>query len=282
MYNTIIETIKSNIERLIYLVTEYGIIESNYLISNDRVKFIEKVHEGYYIAQEDIVEYLIAIEKFEDEKKIELKVSRKRREKREEAIIISKIKEGEFYSLVLRKIADTIAWSILKELHIVKQFYTGSTLIQLKSSNIESVKKYISQEKSYLESFCLITDITSFIQIGDILKIEPSNGSYIIKIIELKEGEVNNRIFQLFSNENCIKESGMKFIQEYGEKGILQIKRIVKQKKAVENTISLITNDKGYDPIFKVPKTISKETLELTFFVDKISSLFLKMALGNS
>ena len=72
----------------------------------------------------------------------------------------------------------------------------GKPVFSIKSSNLASGKDFLY--KYHYENpkvFALLTDITSFIQIGDVLAIEIGKEATIMKIIELKEGEENEKIF---------------------------------------------------------------------------------------
>lgn len=269
--------IKSSLEKLIFLVTEYGIKESNYLQEKDYDSFIKKVHEGYYLAQDMIISYLLEIENILDELLEQEKEYRRQRNHEKERDISLKIRLLEYYSFVLRKIADVMAWTIFIDLHIAKQFYIGEEIVRLKSSNIESITKYISTQKKDLTCFSLVCDITGFVQIGDIIKTKRGKDHKGIEVIELKEGDVNSHILSLFGNTQTTSNDWKRFFERYGNSGIKQAKRIIRQTERAQNTLSLVTTDKGYDPILKIPKTFSKEVLELSFYVERINSLLEKI-----
>jgi hypothetical protein len=273
----LIGKIKASLGKLIYLVTEYGIKESGYLKDKNYDNFIQKVHEGYYLAQDEIIRYILETEEVIDELVNKKKEYRRQKKRENENEISTKIRIIEYYSFVLRKIADVIAWSIFVDLHIAKQFYIGEELVKLKSSNIESIIKYISIQKKDLTCFSLVCDITGFIQIGDIIRTKRGKEDKGVEIIELKEGEVNSNILSLFSDKLTTRNDWERFFNKYGKSGIKQAERVVRQNERAQNTLSLITTDKGYDPIMKLPKTLSKEVLELSFYVDRIANLLKKL-----
>ncbi len=101
-----------------------------------------------------------------------------------------------YQEMVVRKAMDSIAWQILKyDLTVMRRLYQGHELIDITDSNLESELRYIDK---YLEEnptgFVLISDLTSFVQVGDVVNLSLQKG---MQIIELKEGKKNGEIFQI-------------------------------------------------------------------------------------
>src|SRR5690606_4845983 len=99
----------------------------------------------------------------------------------------------DFNEHILRKLADSIAWQILRENHIVRRFCTSDKLQTIQPSNLRREKKFVdSYNESNPLSFALLSDITSFIQIGDALIFNYEDNTRIV--VELKDGETNETV----------------------------------------------------------------------------------------
>ncbi|MCK4796444.1 MAG: hypothetical protein KAT05_03635 [Spirochaetes bacterium] len=99
-------------------------------------------------------------------------------------------------------------------------------------------------------SFVLISDLTSFIQIGDLVIVDVKPNNYSISIAELKEGKINHETLQSYElflktqNENILHN----FYKEKGEHGFKQLIRIAKQHLRMSSTSNILKNKKGKDP----------------------------------
>src|SRR5690606_807424 len=87
-----------------------------------------------------------------------------------------------------------IAWQLLQnQTHNARRLHIGQNSKKiLENSNIDhaiSISNKINEDPM---SFALISDITGFVQIGDLLVLD-KNG---LGIVELKEGKVNAKIQQ--------------------------------------------------------------------------------------
>ena len=108
--------------------------------------------------------------------------------------IVERIKSepqpDEIELLLLRGIADSIAWQILGyQLCYARRLFVSQQPSNLNHCNLDSailVAKKSAEDAT--DSMPLISDLTSFIQVGDILNLDPSKG---ITINEIKEGDKN-------------------------------------------------------------------------------------------
>lgn len=232
------------LKTLINYVRSYGIEHMShpvdirtYMNNKEAQKeFTENVHKGFYLAQRNCIFLLKKILQEKKRYKSDLKVARKDREKERSVQLDKSIKYITYQELVLRKVMDSIAWQIFGlDLTTLRRLYQGQELIDITDSNIDSELKYIDRKvKEDSEIFVLINDMTSFIQIGDVVTYSPKEGR---AIIELKEGETNLRILDLIqeSVENPCPYLLSQRLAGKNEKFREQFKRDVKQiSKAVE------------------------------------------------
>jgi len=89
-----------------------------------------------------------------------------------------------------RKLMDCVAWQMLEmQLYAARRLYQSQRPPSLKHSNFNSVKSASDFETSEDHAkFALISDLTSFVQVGDLLVYDADKG---LAVVEVKEGEKN-------------------------------------------------------------------------------------------
>lgn len=210
--------------------------------------FTEKCHEGFKLAQTLIIEEVLFNQNLLRKKKIELKENRRLRDKEasiktEHVISVIKNRLGAYFH-----IADGIAWQLINgEIHISRRLYIGETTKQLNSSNLDHAITVANEINQFPENFALISDLTHFVQIGDLLIRTPES----IGITELKQGAVNEKIAKLvnkMSNPDCPIKVIEEEISTFDTNTIKQLDRVLRQQKRAFQAIEVINKDKGNDP----------------------------------
>ncbi|MCX9133826.1 hypothetical protein OKS68_15230 [Aeromonas veronii] len=151
--------------------------------------------------------------------------------------------------LLLRGIADSIAWQILGyQLAHAKRFYKSNVQPDLYNSNFESVVFASRESLKYKpNAVSLISDLTSFIQIGDLLEYAPKKG---LTIIEVKEGSMNTKIcnfMQSYMQSPCDQALHI-FTQKEGEQASKQLQRMLRQASRMSYVTSVLRTGNGIDP----------------------------------
>jgi hypothetical protein len=108
----------------------------------------------------------------------------------------------DLWMAMLRDYADAIAWTMLDfDLSAARSYLVGpykhSDLIE---HNWESVDNTLAFLNSDPDRLALATDLTSFIQVGDILLHNSRDGSNTV--IEVKAGDVNGRVLDVLSADS--------------------------------------------------------------------------------
>lgn len=210
--------------------------------------FTEKCHEGFKLAQTLIIEEVLFNQNLLRKKKIELKENRRLRDKEasiktEHVISVIKNRLGAYFH-----IADGIAWQLINgEIHISRRLFIGETTKQLNSSNLDHAITVANEINQFPENFALISDLTHFVQIGDLLIRTPES----IGITELKQGAVNEKIAKLvnkMSNPDCPIKVIEEEISTFDTNTIKQLDRVLRQQKRAFQAIEVINKDKGNDP----------------------------------
>ncbi|ELV8694275.1 hypothetical protein QNE54_000989 [Vibrio fluvialis] len=151
--------------------------------------------------------------------------------------------------LLLRGIADAIAWQLLgNQLAHARRFFKSTPQPDLFNSNFESVV-FAAREsvKQIPDSIALISDLTSFIQVGDLLIVDPKSG---LTIAEVKEGEMNAKIgdFMRFFIESKCERALYHFAKEEGEQAFKQLGRMFRQASRMSHVTRVMKTGKDIDP----------------------------------
>jgi hypothetical protein len=157
---------------------------------------------------------------------------------------------GEYNCAVWRRVNDAIVWSFFGgRRDRVKRLCLYRPRTFLSESNPDSVLPYIEQLNENPLSFALWNDATSCVDIGDVTYIE--NGMRPVpSFVELKQGKVNDAIIRVLDAEPTAYDAMLaKFTNQYGEKGAIQLERVIRQKKIGEQALTLFMDDKGIDPV---------------------------------
>ena len=246
-----------------------------FIASSARKKaFFKKCHEGFSEAQNEIVKLLLELEAKIPELRSLYREEVRRYKKDRKTPIPRYSKGGLLYSdqlfkiAALKEIANSIAWQILgNDGTKVRALIQGVSPGPLQKENLKSVlmtaSKLTSQGRA---SFALITDITSCIQVGDLLIRLPS-GQF--GLCELKEGVVNDQIEFLLNmppQDQTTADRFQRLANRYGNPFIKQFERVLKQKQRMKRAVDYINNSVGIDIQYKRPKiTDVKPRLTVTY-----------------
>lgn len=135
----------------------------------------------------------------------------------------------------------------------------------LSTSNIESIKSAIDYYHSLSPlNFALISDLTSFIDIGDILLMD----NYQVVPIEVKEGQKNKEIFDFLFKQKM--PSDPKLIDA---KFLKQSKRILNQAKRGNLLFDVLKNEKGTDPFTGLKTEVNSVAFELETYTLELKKM---------
>jgi hypothetical protein len=167
-------------QELLHLALDYGIrntpqgkipLPGSDANSDDVGSFLAACHEGFTKAQNGNVTKLAELDK--------------------SGINPSERKRHE---ILLKKIADTIAITMLRgQTHVMRRLSLHNDVPTIQPDVILdelNEANLLNNESS--QTFALLADLTTFIHIADIMRIDCRKHPYKVSFIELKKGEVNN------------------------------------------------------------------------------------------
>jgi hypothetical protein len=207
--------------------------------------------DGFKIAQKMIVSELKELLKTRKDNDIEIKKAKRERNKSLDTELTDKRKLLNYQSDIFRNLADTIAWQMLNGQHyLYRRLFTHETGEKnLNDKSFACVIDFADKVNTDSDSFCLITDITNNIQLGDCLIVDREG----IKISEIKSGEINHKALDYIRRENLNEENFSKSqLKETFDDGFAeQVERMLIQKGKTTRAATIIRDNKGVDPKFK-------------------------------
>lgn len=264
------------LKTLIYYVREYGIQHLSFppselsRIHDDNSiaeEFMTQVHKGFYFAQERIIDLLMKVINEQKTAKCGIAEARRTRNKPTEQALQTKLDTAHYQECILRRVIDSIVWNLCGlELATVRRLYMDQEPIDITDSNLNSELSFLENYKqSHPTGFALISDLSMVVQVGDIITKNMSEGT---GIIELKEGHVNKRVFEIlheYEDNHCdyylasvLSEEGKKFSEQFF--------RSVKQLHKDMLAVNIINEGQGKDPQSGKEVTVVESTLELATF----------------
>lgn len=240
---------------IFYHIAEFGIrnMPLDYkdigkLSKKDIEEFLILVHKGFRLGQNLIIAEIVPLLEQNKNLKEKEKEAKKIRDKDLIEKTSVEINLNEHKIKILRHFADFIAWQILKkDYYKARRFYSGnSSRPDLLNSNLKSVLKAVEHFHNQDDkNFALISDLTTFIDIGDILLLSDKG----MTVIECKEGEVQKKVFD-FLDEVSKKDFLIKNIDysDKNEKFFQQAQRTLKQIEKGDKLIDFLKNEGGTDP----------------------------------
>lgn len=225
-------------------------MKANSISRSELRRFVAACHRGYEKAQNRVMEMLEALN---NDQAIE-------EEEKEKRI------------LLLRKIMDGIAVTIFQDrTHLMRRLivHDEPPKIQLTTLHQAHREANVLNGESH-QTFALLADLTTFIHVADILRIDFRSAPPEVSMIELKTGRVNRMLLQQLENyeptEDSLKRlaSDPAFEQLASDPGTLkryksQAERMLRQKIRRANIQEIVATDVGRDFDLQMPVVWSKE-----------------------
>jgi len=174
--------------------------------------------------------------------------------------------------VLFRGIADSIAWQFIgKQLCYARRLYKGHPQPDLKYSNFDSVvfaAEHFNNDNP--GGMALISDLTSFIQVGDLLLIGPTGN---MSIAEVKEGKKNHDIlkFMDFYLQHGCERSFFYFAQQEGPDSVKQLGRMLRQAERMGHVKEVISKGVSVDPDTNIGVIIPENYVFLDSWDDELN-----------
>lgn len=283
------EDFEIKVKEIFHLIAEYGIKNKRLDFRNpekitekDKKEFISQVHKGFRLGQNLIIQEIVPL--LEEQKELRLKEKEAKRDKNKELVqkLNIELNLTQYKIKILRHFADFIAWQIFKgDYYKARRFFSGDrNRPDLLSSNLDSVLSAVRHFHNEDESsFGLITDLTSFIDIGDILLIKDD----MIGIVECKEGKVQKKIYEFFdyADQDDFDVTKVDF-SDKDSKFFDQAERTLKQMERGIKATNFLKNEEGTDPFSNEKIKVLESKYPREYYYKYLMDLIEESKINNS
>jgi hypothetical protein len=120
-------------------------------------------------------------------------------------------------------------------------------------------------------------DATSCVDIGDVTLMKVGASERELLFIELKEGRVNQAILDVFSAGSSMHGRKLaEFEAAFGEKGMAQLKRVVRQKEVNQQALTLLNDERGVDPVSGEDVRVLEVDVEMEHYDNAMNQMLLR------
>ena len=154
---------------------------------------------------------------------------------------------------ILRTVANSMIWTMfLSRRWIVRRLWAGGQPVPVTSISRETTF-FVDDVNESPDSVALMADITSLVNVGDVIVARLGPEYSEPDIIELKEGAINNRIVSMVGEygtdpSDVPSEVLAGIDREIGPHGRKHFERVARQIRRARNFESLANDDVGADP----------------------------------
>jgi hypothetical protein len=253
-----------------YGIRKVGGLDPREASADQMKRFTEACHEGYALAQHRLVEELGRVEAATRGAKRLQKEARRQRERQKSEAASRLLETLHYQEMALRTIANGMAWIMLRDQRwVVRRLHQGRAPTALSAANMEAAIREADRINQDPRKFALLSDLTSCVQLGDLLVVDFSREPAMTYCVELKEGQKNYEILQFldsFSRTGCPRAASF-FAEEQGEAGLKQAQRIARQQMRAAEAMKILETGEGVDapsgnPIMIPDQAVPEETYD--------------------
>lgn len=180
---------------------------------------------------------------------------------------------------IFRSINDSLIWILLGKdaAFKVERLSRGRTRGNLIDQNSESVIKFLEHVSSSGKRIGFWNDATRCVDLADVTIFDLSDG---ISFVELKEGKVNDAIFETIKAGTVAAIDT--FYATFGEKGVNQLERTVKQEIQAQDHELLLKHDNLIDPFRGVYRATLTPSIVADSYDDELKEALSRVRSSDS
>jgi len=230
--------------RRVSLPKERAALEAFLMDPKQRRHFLSGCHRGFEKVQNRIVRLLQQME--------------------DDATVPSH--EKNYRTMLLRKVIDGIAmqqlsWKTWWVRRLALHDVAPATPMDVIQEALQAANELNMQSR---QTFALVADLSTFIHVADLLRVDFRGPVPTVSLIELKSGRVNEMLMTQLEKYNPREES-LKLVE--GDSGIperykVQARRMLRQRIRVSQIQEILATDQGTDPGLKLPIRLTETELE--------------------
>jgi hypothetical protein len=254
----------------LYQSTFAAELQSKRIIFPSKTSYLQNCYSNYNIGQIKVSNLIVTYYNDKKQAQIKIKGLRTNKNKAENKLEISELKSKiECYEnriLVLRRLIDSMACKLFEhKLWMMRRFVFHKENREIDiSAVINNIK--IASDYNFKNpfKFALVSDLTTFIHVGDLILISNESGEPKWKICELKTGQINKELL------NVAESSSTDVGLDKHKKD--QLNRIIRQKDRSKKVINLINTNKGFNIQTNEPLELLEENTEISYCVNALKS----------
>ncbi|MEZ7515392.1 hypothetical protein [Flavobacterium frigidarium] len=245
----------------------------------DKLEFKIQVNKGFRIGQSLILEEILKLYYDKKQFKLEFRQARKVKDEIQKRLITNASKLVEHRIKILRHLVDFIAWQMLGHQYFkARRFHSGDkSRPDLLETNLESVIEVVNYfHRKDPINFALITDLTTFIDVGDLLVSSEKS----LTIVECKSGSVQGQVDALINElgkdnwkvvvENLVKVKGKKRAGDM----LKQASRTLNQMDKGTRITTFLNKEEGKDTFTNSQVNIYESKIPLQNYYEKLIESF--------
>jgi hypothetical protein len=218
-------------------------------------------HEAFEGAQQFVGETLAKLE--EQVRALEGEVRQLRHARVATAKLERQIETAKNRQLVLRRLMDTVLYHLLQMKPWVARRLMSQRETQRPDPQVvrDALKVAAASNADNRDRFALVADLTSIVDVCDLVELEMVGDTLETRLIELKGGRVNLRLLEAMKDADKSRFDGL--LAELGEKGIRQAARILRQQERLLKVRDLLNTDAGTNPLTGMDLKMPPAELEM-------------------
>jgi hypothetical protein len=216
-----------------------------------RKRFIRACHYGFDLAQRKICAGVIELAEQTSSLKKELKDARRARDKQLVGDIEKQMGRLLRKQLVLRRAADAILYHLIAHKNwVLRRVILEERVREIDISVLRRTLEIATEmNRSDRETFNLISDLTTTVHVGDLVQLSFRGENRLWKLVELKEGKVNELLREELKDKSSIdiETEKSRIAEQFGDKAAAQVTRMLRQRQREEAIEQFRTADAGID-----------------------------------
>jgi hypothetical protein len=239
--------------------------------------FIRGCHYGFDLAQHHVAGLVIDLESQIRHATNAFKEFRNRHdEQARDALETLRILQDR--QIVLRRLIDSILYTIVgAKTWVIRRFLQEYRIRPINPETLGTTVEFASclnrQERM---SFNLVADLTTVVQIGDLISIEIAElGRAKWTIVELKEGRMNEILSGIIEGSHgSITSDDRQLIKTaLGDHALKQAQRMMRQRSRMTEVVRILTTDEGIDLGLNRQIHLTPDPVELDNCHDAVQSV---------
>ncbi len=209
--------------------------------------------------------------------KSELKTARRDRNQEKIAEASNLIEGLTNRQLVLRRLADTIFYHLIRHENWVARHICVEH--RIRDIDARTLKRTVEQASDLNREdrriFHLVSDLTTVVQIGDLVRNDMTSTSPGWNLIELKDGRMNAILLEELGKVGGKLDgrAAEQIREKHGDKAVSQAKRIIRQQERQGNLMQLYETDMGIDPMHQLPVTLKPEVVQVDAYATELPGI---------